>query len=72
MEKIRLTRNEGGEASQGDESPEVIPPEHALLDTKSNPSNGDQARDKEEGQGGDCDMRRSVWARHDEIWDTDI
>lgn len=41
MEKIGLTRNEDGETSQGDEGPEVIPPEHALLDAKSKPNNGD-------------------------------
>ena len=45
-----LTRNEGGKASEGDHGPEVIPPEHALLETKGKPSNGDQARDEEEGQ----------------------
>jgi len=43
MKKIGLTRNEDGEASQGEEGKEVIQPEHALLDAKSNPSNGDQA-----------------------------
>lgn len=54
QERIWLTRNKGGEASEGNHSPEIIPPEHALLDAKDKPSDGDQARDEEEGQ-------REVW-----------
>lgn len=64
MERVWLTRNEGGEASQGDHCPEVIPPEHALLETKRDPSDSDQARDKEEGQRGVC-ARWSVRAGND-------
>lgn len=53
-ERTELTWDEGDEASQGDCSPEVIPPEHALLDTKGKASNGDRGGDYEERQGGIC------------------
>lgn len=48
--RYQLTGDEGDETSQGNYSPEVIPPEHAFLKAKSKPSNGDYARDEEEGQ----------------------
>lgn len=51
-ERILLTWDEGGEASQSDHCPKVIPPEHALPDTKGDPSNGDKAREEEKGQRG--------------------
>jgi len=52
--RVWLTRNESGEGSQGGDGPEVIPPEHALLETEGDTNNRDQARHEEEAQGGVC------------------
>ena len=54
-----LTRDEGRVESQGYHGPEVIPPEHALLETEAKPSGCDQARHDEEPQGGIWRMRVS-------------
>jgi len=48
----RLTGYKSREGSQGDDSPEVIPPEHTLLETEGNPDDRDQAGHEEEAQGG--------------------
>jgi hypothetical protein len=61
-----LTRKEDGKENQGEDSPEVIPPEHALLNTKRDPSNGDQGGDQEEGQNRVCGARESARHRNDE------
>lgn len=60
---VRRTRNEDGVESQGNDSPEVIPPEHPLLETEGNPGDGDKTRHEEETQGGICSAQRSVSAK---------
>lgn len=64
-EGVQLTRNKERVANQGDDCPEVIPPEHAFLETEREPSNGDQGRNYEEGRRAVCSTRGSAKANHD-------
>ena len=51
MEKFQFTRNEKREADQGNNGPEVIPPEYALPKAEDDPTNGNQASNEVEGRG---------------------
>jgi len=53
------TRDDDGEANQGEYGPEVIPPEQTLPETDDNPGNGDYSRDDVEGQGAICSAKGS-------------